>query len=346
MTEPNFTQPTLGKSKKISLKIWLLNLDALSAIGRSIAKGIRFLYTNTTQSSWFLAGLVLLSVTGIFMHNVRLISLAGLIWVSIWLGLFSVAVFIHWIVENAADLLRPRVEEDSIIDKLIEEALQYTRKSTFTVAGLIISIGHMFAQIHIKSASDMPDPLLTFDVSSWRSWLYVVGAPVLGNVIDYFNKNNVRTRGGVMFLLGLFQFYSSFVILSTGVLGGGAAITSIHTIVKEPWALITHDMLEVAYIDSFSHAIFQGIGSIGFGLIYLLIPISLVFFSYTAIQRGKLGVKSSVPVMGLYSVLAVSIMFLIVGLIVSWNEGWIYRLIVVIFELIKRFYYFITSLLS
>lgn len=344
MPEPNFTQPS-PEAKKFSLKNWLLGLDTINAIGRSIARGIRYLYTNTTQSFWFFTGLLVLSIVGMLIHNVFLISLAGLIWVSIWLGLFGVAVFIKWIVENAADLLKPRVEEDSPVDKLIEEALQYTRKSTFTVAGLIISIGHMFAQMHIKTASDFPDPLLTFEATSWRSWLYVIGAPILGKIIDYFNKNNIETRGGIMFLLGLLQFYSSFVILSTGLLGGGAAITAIHTIVKEPWTLFTHDMIEVEYLYSFSHIIFQEIGSIWFVLVYLLIPMTLALFSYTAIQRGKMGVKTPIPVMGLYSVLAVSILFLIIGLIVSWNEGWIYRLIVIIFELIKRFYNFITDLL-
>ena len=347
MGNSNFNQPNLNQVSRFQkIKSWISSLDIVSGAGRLIARFVKFLRDETTISFWLLFSLVVLSLIGIYTHDVKIISLAGLIWMSIWLIFFGVAVYIHWLVENVASMFEPEEGKVSSADKFIESALNFTRRFTFSVAGLMISIGHLFISAHLKAASDFHESFLSFDKSSWLSWLYVVGAPIIGKVIDELNKKELITRGGVMFLLGIIQFYSSFVILFTGLLGGGMAITVVHTVVKKPWELITHDIFQVPYIDSFSHLVYQSIGGGWFIFLYLIIPTMLAYSAYIAVHREKKGTKMPIPPMGLYSLLGISLIFLIIGLIVSWNEGWIIKTFIFISEILVKLYHFIMSWFS
>lgn len=315
-------------------------------IAQSIENFFTFLVERTTLSFWFLLSLSLCSIIGLFTHNVRLIILAGSLWGLISLAFFGFAVFIHWLVVNAEQFFKPVADRASRswVDRFLDTFFLFARRLTFTTAGLAIAAGHILTKAHIVSAVNLPE-----DESwrSWISWIFIGGAPLMGRLTDYFNSRveKMEYQGGVVYLLGIIQFYSTFTILATGLIGGESAITAIYYVVREPILLI-QDLFSADYVNTNAHAVYRSIGTTWFVILYLFVPGTFALIAHLELRKLKYNLKIVMPPLGLQALRFTGGVFLLIGLIVSWHEGWIAQLFLSIILIIIQLYHFISGVMQ
>lgn len=319
------------------------NWNVFDRAARSIGQFFKFLLKRTTLSLLLFGALFMCSLIGITTQNVWLITLAGLLWGTVCLAFFGFAVLIHWFVVNMEELFRS-TSLGSRIDQFITYFFQIARRLTFTTAGVAISVGHILTKAHIVASVNLPEDL------PWRSvisWIFIGGAPLMGRLIDYVNTSagEMRFRGGIIYLLGIIQFYATFTILTTGLIGGEPAITAIYYVIREPSRLF-QDLFTADYLTTHAHAVYQGVGSTWFIFIYLFVPGTFALFAHMELRKLKYDLKTAMPPLGLQALRFAGVIFLLIGLIVSWHEGWIGQLLLFIIKTIIQLYYWIEGLMK
>lgn len=303
---------------------------------------IEHLKKHTNEPFWYALALSVFSTVAIVLYNVPLISLAGLIWMVGWLIIFCGVVFINKVLAFF-DVKIPAEEKWQNLTKwerFVLRCIRYAQKNPFTAAAIAIAIAHAIIVLHIHAATDELYFFLTFTGRSWISLLFTVGALAAGWVTDFYNRQSkTESRGGFIYLLGFVQFYISFIVFITGLIGGEYAIKAVYTIVRTPWVLATYDFVGVEYQYSLSHTIYLGVGEYTFVFFYILLPLGLAIMSHIDLKTAKSGVRTFLPILALQSIKWVSMLMALIGLFVSWNEGWIGMLVQYVINLLSSIWH-------
>lgn len=287
-------------------------------------------FINSSQGSLFIFLLIptAISVAGLFWSNVHVLSTAGIIWMGIWLTLFAVSI---WISEN----LEKWREWTAVGTKLLEYTegdwlaiaanwlMKKMSEYCFTFAGVAITIGFVFTQLHLWFIRGFASGFFSHN---WVGWVVFGLLPaILGRLTDVARKlDEAKQTGQNVILLGIAQFYISFVLLITGAIGGGQAFEPMYYIKRRPWQIIQHDLLSVPYADSYSYAIKDGMGAVFFLIFYFFIPAYLLLTSWLGIQALKAGETIKSYNKGtFYWLIVLNLPLVVIALIAGWNEGWV-----------------------
>jgi hypothetical protein len=332
---PTATPP--GKLQR--LKAWMIRLDIFNRLKIAGTQALTLLSRNVPVFVWLLLLIAALTAICLYSHNITLISLSGLFWLAIGLTVFSVVVFFDKGLKKVAAFVKKLLiqhtaqapdawqhTDASAIVVFLKLAYYAATRLVFTIAGAIISLTHLMISWHIRSALPVDDPFLTKELAAWMSWLFVVGAPVIGVITDMTapKERQVTYRGGLVMGLGFIQFYGSFMVLFTGLLGGVKAMAALHTLLHKPHFLLP-------YGHTFSYAIFEGVGMFWFIVIYLVYPFTFAYLTHihltdSSLSKSNTSSKSDfkdLPKASLQILRAVSLLFLAIGLIITWNESWV-----------------------
>ena len=326
MPEPNFERPP---SILQQLRTALSNLSVFEALDRLVRAFFGYLKEHTGPVFWTFLGLVLFSWIGIYLQQVWMISLAGLLWLLLFAILFMVVVTIVWFVDFLKGLLND-LDASAVPDvykQLAGRLFTFVQQFTFTAAALLVILAHLVCKIHIAAASAPIEPVPLVGDRLF-SLLWSVGAFLAGLIDDFRRKQRsveqaATQGGGAVYFFGAAQLYASFIILITGLLGGGDALTAVHQVIRNPLLLVRHDLLEVDYLFSYSRTILDGLGSFFFLTFYVFLPLGVAYLAQLSIRQIRQGIKVKFPRAALLMFRNVSYAILPVGIIVSWSEGWI-----------------------
>ncbi len=342
----------------IKTKEFIERINIVHRISAIVGQVGRFI--NSSQGSLFLFLLVptVISAVGLIWHNVHVLGTAGIIWMCIWLTLFAVAI---WISEN----LEKWSEWTTAGTQLLEQTkgqwpalaanwlMKKMSEYCFTFAGIAITVGFIFTQIHLWFIRGFSSGFFSHNLVGWI--IFGLLPTIIGRLSDAARKlDEAKKTGQNVILIGIAQFYISFVLLITGAIGGAQAFEPLYYIKRRPWEIIQHDLLSVPYADSYSYAIKDGMGSVTFLIFYFFIPAYLVLTSWLGIQALKAGEAIKSYSKGtFYWIIALNVPLVIIGLIAGWNEGWVQTvlgvlLLIIIWmvEQLGHLYHWIVGLFS
>jgi hypothetical protein len=77
------------------------------------------------------------------------------------------------------------------------------------------------------------------------------------------------------------------------------------------------------YPQTVAARLFGDLGPVAFGALYLLVPLWFAFSARDALRRKRAGHPVPISFATLRSLLVFSMLLLILGLFVAWNEGWV-----------------------
>lgn len=341
----------------IKESIWtkLKRLSIVNLFARIVASIYDFLINKVNFIHWLFIVPAIISIVGYMMQKCWLISLAGLIWNLLWLGLLILSISIYKYIDNinkgaglfykAADFvdtmdkinklksknLNDEVKETENINKdgekllkivvLAQKILNKIHENPYTTAGLSIALANLFSVFHINASLGLIENPFNINNISWITWVFAVIAPLFGFLCDKIGF--IRTQNKFIHLLATIQFYIVFLILVTGFIGGQQSMASIYLLVRRPWDIVFHDLQ--FYNESYSYFIYNGMGIYFFIFFYFLTPASIVSVSRADLLRYKNGLPGELklPKTALYCLQYFSIFVLLISLFVGWNEGWI-----------------------
>lgn len=305
----------------------IARLNILDRISLLVERISRFLSSGEGTLFIFFIIPISLSVAGLIWNNARLLSIAAIVWMGIWLAFFSVSI---WVSNNLEEFSK-WIKAGAVVSEALEKnwlanAAHWLMKKmsefSFTFAGVAISIGFISTQLHILFLRDFASGFFSNNLVGWG--LFGLLPIIIGRISDMARKlNKAKQTGKSVILLGVLQFYISFVVLITTAIGGVTAFRAIYQIKRKPWEIIVHDILSVSYSESFSYAIREGMGSFFFLLFYFFIPVYLLWLSWISIKSFRTGNDSKYSKNTFYWLITVNIPLILMALIVSWNEGWI-----------------------
>lgn len=320
--------------------------NTLRRWGRNAAN---FLKKNTDTAIWYLAGLSLASLLSIALGAHRFTCLLGLVWMLLWMTATLVVMGLNRLIVQF-DINWPERDPErektwSPSERAAMAALRYAKKNPFAAGGLAIAAGHVVLVVHIHAVAGLLDTFFHFTGRSWVSLAFTLGAVVVGYGTDWLSRQAQKeARGGLIYLLAFLQYYLSFVVLVTGLIGGAAALFSVYQIVRMPWLLITHDMIETGYEFSYARTVLEGIGGWWFAFFYLLFPAGIAGMAHQRLRAAREGVRTLLPRLALKALRAVSGLVGLIGLFVAWNEGWVRRFFEGIIYIIAYIIHLIASL--
>ena len=328
-------------------------LELLLNIGRGV---ISFITSFPGLVSLFWVSLISISLVGFLTESTRLLSFAGLAWMSVWLTIFAFSTLTHERLEKFSYRIEHFLQDSElhaaflVFIHIFKWLLLIISKWAFTIAGISICFAHALTSLHIWTAQGKLYELLNFQELSLTSKIILILPPIIGFVSDLRNRlSQSRQRGKGVYAFGAFEFYRGTILLFSGLIGGKPGIMASHSIFGRPFGWFINDWFNISYSESIAYQVYQSLGIFFFLFFYMFIPLTFAVSAIPDIKNYRYRSVNETPLSTLSVFLVFSAFLLLISGYVSWHEGWITMIakwVLTIIGIIVKFIIFLYNTVS